>query len=211
MDFHTELIKITEFQPLEDYLVKKKARELSQTGKSGKITVSINPSNLIELARIGERFAIDSCIERKDFKYVSAENLIPNKYVPTHLSKVEEDYEGYERAPTRAAIQPIIPQLIVHERPGITYKPLKECNYSSFTQESSFAEPIPSESQKTIVQIPSADQVSKTMKKGKATEKRSPNLANSINKITIKPKTIKAKKQKTNKKVKTILRKQIRS
>jgi hypothetical protein len=137
MDFHSELVKITEFAPLEEYLVKKKAGELLKTSQAKVITVAVNPSNLVELTKVGERFAPDSCVLGKDLKYVLHEKLIPNKEKPTHFESLARFSEFSSLDSSFPRVLPIIPDMIVRQRPGISYQPIKEVSYSSVSQESS--------------------------------------------------------------------------
>lgn len=131
MEFHAELIKITEFPSLDEYLVKKKNSELVKISQSDRITVAIRPSNLTELTRLGERYAPDSCVVSNDFKYVLAQDLIPNTLVNTHLHRDQEEIQPFTQLPNRAKVVSIIPGLIVRERPGISYKPIKETSFNS--------------------------------------------------------------------------------
>lgn len=164
MDFHSELVKITEFQPLEDYLVRKKASELEKTSKSGKITVSINPSNLVELTRVGERFAPDSCVDNIDIKYILSNKLIPNTFIPTHFERHAKDSHLSSFEDSKSQITPIIPNMIVRQRPGISYQPIRETSYISVQSEPSLIDeekvsvksaPTPG-SQKQVIRIPSS-------------------------------------------------------
>lgn len=206
MDFHTELIKITEFPPLDEYLLKKRSSELSKIGNSGQITVSINPSNLVELARLGERFAADSCVDKNNFKYVVAESFIPNKHIETHLVRTEAKPEKVDKIQTRAEVQPIIPQLIVRERPGITYKPIRESNYQVLSKEPSMSE-VPNVEQKNIIRIPGPSQKKNLeVKKAKSIGKKTVKMPE-MPEVVFPSKTLKkSKSRKTKKHIKTILR-----
>ena len=217
MDFHTELVKITEFQPLEHYLMKKKNSELIQISNSEKITASVNPSNLVELTRLGERFAIDSCVYDQDIKYVVGDELLPNKYISTHLFKNQETPDYANSFEAREKIMSIIPQLIVRQRPGISYKPLKESNYTSPSIEFSEPKIISMPNQKEITPIISVETKKKnqTLRKAESLNnkktikmnKESSGIKNSTidrNPIQSKPKS---KKNTRSKKIKTILRK----
>ena len=199
MDFHSELVKITEFQPLEDFLIRKKASELYKTSQSNKITVSINPSNLVELTRVGERFAPDSCVDNLDVKYILSNKLIPNKDIPTHFEQKSKSlvFTSYEES--KSEVTPIIPNLIIRQRPGISYQPIKETPYFSVNSEPSFIEeqeqekpsikslPTPGTQQK-VVRIPSSN--------SKALQKSSENIS-----VTLKPQ---ASKPKSPKKISTL-------
>ena len=189
MDFYADLIKITEFQPLEEYLIKKRSSEIANSSKSNKITVSINPSNLVELTRVGERYAPDSCVDKGHFKYVVTEKFIPNQPVPTHLQRNEVEASVFKEIETRAHVKPIIPSMIVRERPGITYKPLKE---ASFISEPSVTETFPQKSPKILStyktkEIPASEEKTvkmplKTQKKAKSSKKIKTILRNKSNK-----------------------------
>lgn len=220
MDFHSELVKITEFQPLEDYLIRKKASELYKTSQSNKITVSINPSNLVELTRVGERFAPDSCVENSNVKYILSNKLISNKDIPTHFEKKSESsiFTSYEES--KSEVTPIIPNLIIRQRPGISYQPIRETPYFSVNSEPSLVEdekpsvkslPTPGQQQK-IVRIPSSNSKNpeETSEKMSITVKpQNFNLKNPKKISTLKPgKFSKLPKKKQGKKrVKTILKK----
>lgn len=164
MDFHSDLVKITEFQPLEDYLVRKKASELGKTSQSGKITVSINPSNLVELTRVGERFAPDSCVDNIDIKYILSNKLIPNTHIPTHFERHKKDSVLSSFEESKVQVTPIIPNMIVRQRPGISYQPIRETSYISVNSEPSLIDeekvsvksaPTPG-IQKQVIRIPSS-------------------------------------------------------
>jgi hypothetical protein len=165
MDFHEELIKITEFKPLEDILLRKRAAELLKASKSEQITVAVKPSNLVELTRVGERFAPDSCYHEMNLKYIVANGFLPNKSLPTHLeAKIPStELSSYESA--REANRSIIPNLIVRERPGIFYKPIKECSfYGRLSCESEVSESVASEEQKKVSNItPTPEKVSEPL------------------------------------------------
>lgn len=68
--FHTRLIEISDFKQLEDQIVEAKTKAIIRKAHPGVIVASVNPSNLVEPTRLGERFALDSCVEGDELKYV---------------------------------------------------------------------------------------------------------------------------------------------
>lgn len=205
MDFHSELVAITEFRPFEEFLVKKKASELYKECSSNKITVAVNPSNLVELTRVGERFAPDSCGDCFALKYVVSDELIPNKETATRLVRKEEKPQCNFYSQERANVESIIPGLIVRQRPGISYKSLKDPIYTMPVR-SEQALPVsqPTENQRKIATISKTQSNKKLLE----TEPKKPKL---IQSKTVKVPTIRRKSPKKSgkgkKKVKTILKK----
>ena len=236
MDFHSGLVKITEFAPLEDYLIKKKASELFKTSSSKVITVAVNPSNLVELTKVGERFAPDSCYVGNEFKYVLSDKLIPNKEKPTHFERKAELEDGSSFDASFPRVLPLIPDMIVRQRPGIVYQPIKEtsCYSYSMSQESSVLDEDkksnsddlqPGQMQKAVFKIQGnptkqTENLTQGKKQGvkkvtikQRSSKESPK-ASSIDKTLKNPEKfarptqpIQSSKKKYKKKVKTILKK----
>src|SRR4051794_3702725 len=88
--YRTQLVGISDYRILEDQIIEAKTRSLLQRAHPGVIVASVNPSNLVEPTKLGERFALDSCVEGNDLKYVWGNGLIDNTSCQTELVQLEK-------------------------------------------------------------------------------------------------------------------------